>query len=305
MSEEEYQKPDFQERQSGENLKSLFYVVMLLTALFGVVFPLFGAIAFMSPNQTYVDICAGAFFFLLFVCYTFVFRKLLLTSWHNFLAHRHRIFLLLALGHTLLSLTFLLMASSVLVFALDDRSGTVTSSKSLCCSYQLMCLLSILLIMSAEAGFKHRCPLRVFPAVIASAEMETDEYMNGYSQRPVDARFQEYDQDTMRRFAGFLLKYVLIWNIKEEERSFTLQFPPLQTFRAIMKMSQSHIKIYNDGRAEVFITPEEYDFMKVPISYHLLCEKVIEKMGESYAQFAKGDESAALRVFDMGKGGGK
>jgi len=89
--------------------------------------------------------------------------------------------------------------------------------------------------------------------------------------------------------------------VREEMQSIILFFPASEQWKLSLNNKRSFIKINHDGTAVVFITPEDYKFLKVPISYHLLCEKVAERFKESYELFEQGDNAGALAVFKVEK----
>ncbi|MCK4614371.1 MAG: hypothetical protein KAU14_06180 [Thermoplasmata archaeon] len=167
----------------------------------------------------------------------------------------------------------------------------------------IIIFLALIFLVSSMYPFYQMRALTVYPTILASAERQTDEYMNGYSQRPVNTMFLQYGEDEMLQFIRFLLKYVLIWDFKREGKSITLFFRPSARWKLSLKIPKSYIKIYSDGKTEVYITPEDYDFLKVPISYHLLCQKVAERIKESYELFEQGNEAGALGVFRVEKKG--
>ncbi len=140
-------------------------------------------------------------------------------------------------------------------------------------------------------------PLFVYPSLLATAEQDTDEYMNGYSPRPAGLEFGSFKNETMKRFTRLLLRYELLWGRVKEPDGFTLYLRPAMDFSLIPPLKKSYVTLHKDGKAEVFITQHDYDYLKVPISYHLLCEKVALRLRKSYELFAEGNEKAALEVF--------
>ncbi len=148
----------------------------------------------------------------------------------------------------------------------------------------------------------------IYPRILASAERETEEYLDGYSSRPAKVDFPKTKKRMIRRFAIRLMRHYLVHDFTKEKGSFKILFPvsakagfSLRRFRGPF----SWLRIGKDGKAQVYITPEDYQFLEVPISYHLLCEKVAERMAESYQLFAQGDKKAALEVFKVEKKGMK
>ncbi len=175
--------------------------------------------------------------------------------------------------------------------------------------------------------------LTVYSRVLASAEQKTGEYLDGYSQRPVSFDFKKASRKGLLRFGRFLLSHDLIVHIRRMEESIIFFFPatlimdpmkvtpmvrpegsawkllPLAewgtrfSFMLNFKSEFSYLRIYHAGRAEVYFTPREYEFLGEQVSYHLLCQKVAERMRRAYRRFAKGKEKRALDVFRIKKGG--
>ena len=111
--------------------------------------------------------------------------------------------------------------------------------------------------------------------------------------------FQPDSREELDSFVQFLLKHLLVCHRKRDDSAQTLYLLPSPNARikAFAPPDKSWIKLSYKGGAEVFVTPEDYGFLEVPISYHLLCEKLVGRLRESYQLFAEGDEKAALEVF--------
>ena len=114
----------------------------------------------------------------------------------------------------------------------------------------------------------------IYPQVIASAERETNEYLDGYSARPVEAVLPGVRMGEFLRFARFLMRNYLVFDYEERGDEIQLFFPMSMRVQAKLLPDRdmlSWIKLKEGGRATVYMTPEDYDFLGVPISYHLLC----------------------------------
>ena len=50
--------------------------------------------------------------------------------------------------------------------------------------------------------------------------------------------------------------------------------------------------------------PEEknYKLLDLPVSYHLLCRKIAERLRNSHQHFIQGDKEKALDVMKLGRG---
>jgi len=144
----------------------------------------------------------------------------------------------------------------------------------------------------------------IYPQVIASAERGTNEYLDGYSTRPVEAVLPGVRMGKFLRFSRFLMRNYLVFDYEESGNEIQLFFPMSMRLQATLFPKNdmlSWIKLKDGGKATVYITPEDYDFLEVPISYHLLCQKVAERLSEAYSRFVEGDEKGALGVFKVKK----
>ena len=205
-----------------------------------------------------------------------VFLPLVGYFWYRFLIHQNEALLFGSVG---MSLILLMFFSESLVF-IFLCIGLGTSGNFL--GYYFT---------------KKASPLFVYPSLLATAERDTDEYMNGYSPRPASLEFGSFQQETMRRYSRLLLRYMVIWGRKTEVGSITLYLRPAMDFSLFPPLKKSYVRLHRDGKAQVFITQHDYDYLKVPISYHLLCEKVVQRLRESYQLFAEGEVERALEVF--------
>jgi len=178
----------------------------------------------------------------------------------------------------------------------------------------VMCMIPFLDII-VTAGILYSCwayskgsLLGLYPQVIASAERETDEYLDGYSDRPYNTKISEYtrttseiDVESFSQYARFLMKHLVIYDYFTGEKSIKLVFPRAVKMFFWWKPEQSWMKIRKDGRVTVYITPNDYNFLKVPLSYHLLCDKTWERIWSAYELFQMGKKKEALEVFRVEK----
>ena len=145
----------------------------------------------------------------------------------------------------------------------------------------------------------------LYPRIIASAERDTEEYLDGYSQRPVELEFPGTKKSTLRDFAAHLMRHYLVHDYLDQQEGFKFLFPPSARTDIVFKTPagglSSWLRVQRGGRAQVFITPEDYQFLEAPLSYHLLCKALGERMAESYLLFAQGEEERALEVFRVEK----
>ena len=142
----------------------------------------------------------------------------------------------------------------------------------------------------------------IYPQVIASAERETNEYLDGYSARPVETVLPGVRRGEFQRFARFLMRNYLVFDYEKRGDELQLFFPMSMRVQATIIPKNdmlSWMKLKKGGRATVYITPEDYDFLGVPISYHLLCRKVAERVGDAYDIFVEGNEKGALEAFRL------
>ncbi|MCK4614684.1 MAG: hypothetical protein KAU14_07765, partial [Thermoplasmata archaeon] len=139
--------------------------------------------------------------------------------------------------------------------------------------------------------------LSMYPQVIAAAEQRTDEYMNGYSARPFETDVDEIALDTFIDFARFLMRNGLIGDYVKRKDSIRLVIQ--YSFDLLKRNAEHHswMEISKKGTATIFIAEDTYKYLGTPVSYHLLCRKVAERIKESYELFEQGDEAGALRVF--------
>ncbi len=193
--------------------------------------------------------------------------------------------------------------------------------------YLMLGTLGFILVWELYREAKKVLKLRIYPRVLASAEQETNEFLDGYSPRPVELEFGERSREELLKFAGFLLRYELLSFVREEEDSLVLFFPessdrksslklrkpvgpgwrllPLGDwgaalgFMSYFKLDPSYMRVHFTGKAEIFITPGDYDFLEVPVSYHLFCEKLADCLQKAYRLFEKGDERSALGMFKI------
>jgi len=155
--------------------------------------------------------------------------------------------------------------------------------------------------MKREGVMTHLATLQI----VVSAEREVEDYQDGYSSRPFETDFGEYDSRAMKGFCIALLKRLMIWDFELGEDGVRIIFTPApKGFRfPVFQKVKSYLYIPADGKTRVFVTSQDYEYLKLPLSYHLLCRRLVEKMRESYELFAAGDEAAALRVFKVVKDG--
>lgn len=204
----------------------------------------------------------------------------------------------LFLGIFLLSFYGVLATSVVLSWKLEQ--GDVSNAV-------LKFNLSVIVIMLGFAVIgslvrRKYASLLIYPRVIASAERSTDEYLDGYSERPVVTEFPSILQDEMGTFHDyicFLFTYVLVWDVEYDDDNVKLLFPPSYRNSFFPPKTFSYIKIHYEGNAEVFITPEDYHYLNIPISYHLLCSEVAKNMERSYEYFSEGRKRDARDVFAL------
>jgi len=141
----------------------------------------------------------------------------------------------------------------------------------------------------------------IYPQVIASAERATDEYLDGYSERPYSTKLDEYNIREFLPYIRFLMRHILIYDYVIDNGELKLIFPKSARIWRPFDKNLSWMRVKDDGTVTVFITPKDYNFMKVPISYHLLCEKVVERIAQGYDLFAQGKKKSVLEVFRVEK----
>lgn len=165
----------------------------------------------------------------------------------------------------------------------------------------LLAWLTFMLNFRPQNALRAKDAPQSYPVIIASAERVTMGYMNGYSPRPVESKFPEFERIQMKQFITFLLDNVLIWKVEEKEEAITMLFPPRGWARLLISFwkTSSTITIHKSGRAEVFICPQDYKYLNVPISHHELAANVVRKMVESYKLLSQGKREKALKVFTI------
>ena len=143
-------------------------------------------------------------------------------------------------------------------------------------------------------------PNFVIPNLIIIAEQESDEYQDGYSPRPTTFDFPKASKQHLMRFGMFLAKHDVFWEIVENYDSVRMYFF-WDFFKELLNRPsiehRSYIELSTAGEAEIFIQPNLYEFLKRPVSYHLLCEHVIERIILAFELFQKRKKRSALKVF--------
>ena len=143
--------------------------------------------------------------------------------------------------------------------------------------------------------------LGLYPQAIASAEQEIEEYLDGYSDRPFESERSVINTNTFGGYARFLMRYLIIHDYFIKEDVIILQFPPPIRTVFSRKKRSSWMKVRMDGRTSIYISPKDYGFLGVPISYHLLCEKTLNRIWTGYDLFLAGEKDKALKVFNVDK----
>jgi len=232
---------------------------------------------------------------------------LLIDTWYRVYVHRNSALMAWAAGFTLFVFILIVILigtitpgneyeGNILAELLDSQS--IMNTKA---ALFLIASFSLLLMIYGYIKLYIVNPLSIYSRVIASAERRTSGYLNGYSARPKSIDFIKIENQEMRRFSRFLLKNMLVWNIVGNSDSFILYFPQNERMIFSFKKSLSYMRIFFDGKAEVFIIPEDYNYLKVPISYSVLCDKVAERISKSYELFSRGKKKQALEVFRIEK----
>jgi hypothetical protein len=104
----------------------------------------------------------------------------------------------------------------------------------------------------------------------------------------------------LRKYSLFLGRHDLIWNAEFRKNSakYFFNMAPLMYILSDGKRAlQTYIKIFTHGKAEVFLNSWTYEFMTDDVSYHLLCETIVERIRASFDHFQNGNEAKALEVF--------
>ena len=220
---------------------------------------------------------------------------LVMGFWYFLWKYRNRAFLITTLGVTCSFIGF-----TVIYIAKKSSFETIEENQAfgICCS---LFSLSLIFLLYGFFHFRRYYPLSIFPTIIASAERGTDEYLDGYSQRPLGSTFVDFDMTTMKRYTRFLLNNMLLWKSRATGESVTLYLPASGSWALSPFRKKSYVMIHKDGNTEVFISQKDYSFLQVPISYHLLCENMVKRLRWSYELFTQGDEKEALGVFRVEK----
>jgi len=322
MSGEDTPKVDFKDRQKKfvRWLWIYLFPILLCSILISHILFLFLII---GPNKA-VSVPVLLFVGLFLVCILLFFiseHQTIYMSFYNLWVHKCWSGLSLVLAFCFV------IAFPILVIFLE--TGLLDFNEFMD-SFALLCgLLVFIAFWELYREVRRERSLRVYPKILASAERDTNEYLDGYSPRPVELEFDGKDKSQLFGFARFLLRHELIIFVREETDSMILFFPvssdkdsffrmrkptgsgwrlfPLAGwgswlgFMMYFKLDPSYIRFFLDGRAEVYVTRQDYDFLKAPISYHLFCQKLVERMKEAYDTFVQGDEKGTLEVFRVEK----
>jgi len=274
-----FTKVDFHRKQNEMWLR-----IFLLMILFIIVFEItFGQIS--KPNPFLLMWIGFIMLYIVIIPFAFIF-------WNRGVKYKNTSALISAIGFTIIPLCALGPLFGMM--GILEKNGIVIMFLG------PLAISSLILWTGIYLRFRSN-PISIYPTIIASAERVTEEYMNGYSQRPLSAKFPLIEKWVLNDFAKFLMKYDLIWNLKDDPDALTLFFPGRTRFTFSFNATKSYCKIFTQGKAEVYITPEDYNFLNVPISYHVLCENVVGRIRKSYESFAKGDVAGALEVFRVEK----
>lgn len=336
MSEESIPKVDFKDRQKK-------FVRWLWKYLFPIIFAinLVPPLVFLFLASTESDSMSDSMFLLVLVtilygCVVLFFiaeHQAIYIGSYNLQVHRVGSGITTVLAFCFLAILPLFLIffgwMSLVVWNKPEEWGDtleLIGEIGLLCSFLLLLgLLVFIVFWELYREARRDRGLRIYPRVLASAERNTDEYLDGYSPRPVEFDFVRKNRRQLLSFGRFLLRHELVIFIRGEKDSLVLFFPvssdqdsffrmrkptgsgwrllPLGDwgsrfgFMMYFKQDPSYIRFFWNGRVEVYVTRQDYDFLKVPISYHLFCRKVAERVSDAYRLFIKGDELGALELF--------
>ena len=160
---------------------------------------------------------------------------------------------------------------------------------------------------------------------------DTNAFQDGYSDRPWSMKIAVPQPERFREFAEMLMHNLVILdyteergvkknggakenggvkkdegvkeNVKEKEIGGRLKlffFPMNLMDRIRVQFSRNDSFLIVDpaiGQATIHFPAKEYNAIYAPVSYHLLCEKIVSRIMTSYGFYLKDDEEEALNVF--------
>ena len=280
-----YPKVDFHAKESP--LIKRWYLAVIY-------FSFIAAFCWKIFDSYYYDLYYSDRFSLMMIIILVFYLFITVLFWYKFFKHKNSPFLMWSLGMTI--------SFMILVFYYSITQDPINEShwKS---SYVIILFFSLpasfFFMIFGIYRFMRLSPLSIYPRIIVSAERGTDEYLNGYSRRPISAEFSDYDKKTMKKYTDFLMHHMLLWDAKRNDDRLTLFLPVCGNWTSSLIRKKSYVTILNDGKTQAFITPEDYSFLKVPISYHLLCENIVERIWSSYELFVRGKKNEAIQVFNV------
>lgn len=154
-------------------------------------------------------------------------------------------------------------------------------------------------ISSFKAPYSFTCFL---PHHLDVGVKDTNEFLDGYSERPFSFHLDVGDPRTFESFIRLLMHNLLILDyIVEDGPMMKVFFFPTSLFKRakiLFSASDSYFTVDpGNGQGTVHLSRKDYQFLKAPISYHLLCENILKRISISYEYYVKGDEKEALDVF--------
>lgn len=146
------------------------------------------------------------------------------------------------------------------------------------------------------------------PAMNFKSVLKAGEHPDGFSERPVTIDFPEIEFQKLVGYAMFLAKHEVIWEVEERvAQKDSGKKDAVKLFHAIdlptilkrwfPNWKRPYIDLFPDGTSEIFLNADLYTFLGKPVSYHLLCEHIIETLTKSYNHYREGDKIKAIDVF--------
>ncbi len=166
-----------------------------------------------------------------------------------------------------------------------------------------------LLILAHIRG--HRMTINdggIVPRYLKLAARDSDEFLDGYSSRPMETGVSLGRTGRIPDFARFLMFSVVILDYKlEKDGSMRLFLYPgpisrlsfIYAIRNREKNCSWALLPPDGGDIQLRLDEEDYQLLGLPLSYHLLGQKIAERLRESYRLFVLGDEKGALEVFNV------
>ena len=166
--------------------------------------------------------------------------------------------------------------------------------------------------------------MAIYCNLIVSAGLDMDSQLDGYSQRPfskesaaikeifkagennLNLNFKKIADDFGKTTGKKMI--LMDWKINDNEAVFypvTAYLLIVQIYLILPSLGKdkiSWIKLNSGGRITVFVSKGDYDRILEKVTYHTLCQILIERFERAFIEFAKGNKDSRINAIKILKG---